>query len=267
MKVSSIQFEIRDSESKDQRLKRMAQILDSCQGSQLIVLPEIWNTGYFAFDRYAEESETITGETMSLISTKARELQAYIMAGSFIEKGLDHQSSADGKPPLYNTSVLLDPQGEVKVTYRKIHLFGFGSEERKILTPGSQVVTVPTDIGVLGLATCYDLRFPEQFRRMLDQGVEILLISSAWPYPRLEAWRLFNQVRALENQCYLISANSAGTSQGKQFVGHSAVVDPWGVVIAATGDEETVLTADIDIAKVKRARDTFPAVSDRIEID
>ncbi|GAB6171650.1 carbon-nitrogen family hydrolase [Paradesulfitobacterium aromaticivorans] len=267
MKVSSIQFEIRDSESKGQRLERMARMLNACQGSELIVLPEIWNTGYFSFDRYAEESETITGETMSLIAAKARGLNSYIMAGSFVENDSDHESGQDGRPTLYNTSVLLGPQGDVRATYRKIHLFGFGSEERKILTPGCQVVTVPTDIGVLGLATCYDLRFPEQFRKMLDQGVEILLISSAWPYPRLEAWRLFNQVRALENQCYLISANSAGTSQGKQFVGHSAIVDPWGVVIAAAGDEETVLTADIDIATVKKARDTFPAVSDRVEIE
>ncbi|MHB1405578.1 MAG: carbon-nitrogen family hydrolase [Desulfitobacteriaceae bacterium] len=265
MRVSSIQFEIKDSESKEQRLERMARMLDSCRGSELIVLPEIWNTGYFAFDRYEAESESVNGETVSLISSRAKELNAYIMAGSFVERA---QTMGDKKQDrFYNTSVLIDANGRIMATYQKIHLFGFGSEETKILTPGSKVVTVPTELGVLGLATCYDLRFPEQFRKMLDQGAEIFLISSAWPYPRLDHWRLLNQVRALENECYLISANSAGVNRGKQFLGHSAIVDPWGVMIAGAGDEETILTADIDVAKVQRVREIFPPVKDRVHLD
>lgn len=255
MKVSSIQFLVRDDETKNQRIDRMAAKIDACKGSQLIVLPEIWNIGYFNFDRYEAESESLQGETASLIRSKAKELQAYIMGGSFVEKVQNK---------LYNTSVLINPQGEIAASYRKIHLFGFGSEEARLLSPGSEVVTVQTEIGVIGLATCYDLRFPELFRKMLDQGAEILLISSAWPYPRLDHWRMLNQVRALENQCYLISANCAGINRGKQYVGHSAIVDPWGVMVAAAGDEEAVISGEVSLDEVRRIREIFPPVKDRV---
>lgn len=257
MRVSSIQFQIRDDETKGQRLKRMLEMVDSCRNSQLIVLPEIWNTGYFNFDLYAAESESLQGETVTLMAAKAKELQAYLMMGSFVEN--------DGGR-LFNTSVLFNPQGEISATYRKIHLFGFGSDETRLLTPGSEVVTVPTEHGVIGLATCYDLRFPEQFRRMLDQGAEFFLISSAWPYPRLDHWRTLNQVRAFENECYLISANCAGINRGKQYLGHSAIVDPWGVPVAGAGDEESILTAEISASVVKRVREVFPPVSDRVQL-
>ena len=257
MRVSSIQFQIRDDETKAQRLKRMTTKIDSCRGSQLIIMPEIWNAGYFNFDLYAAESESLQGETVMLMAAKAKDLQAYVMMGSFVEN--------DGGK-LFNTSVLLNPQGEIMATYRKIHLFGFGSDETRLLTPGSEVVTVPTEHGVFGLATCYDLRFPEQFRRMLDQGVEFFLISSAWPYPRLDHWRILNQARAFENECYLISANCAGINRGKQYLGHSAIVDPWGVTIAGAGDEESVITAEISAAEVQRVREVFPPVADRVQL-
>lgn len=257
MRVSSIQLEIKDLETKKRRLIRMMQKLEECRGSDLVILPEIWNTGYFNFDRYEAESEDKNGETVSMIAAKARELRAYIMGGSFVEKDQGH---------LYNTSVLLNPKGEVIAFYRKIHLYGYGSDETKILAPGSQVVTVQTELGIMGLATCYDLRFPEQFRKMLDEGVEVFLISSAWPYPRLDHWRMLNQVRALENECYLISANSAGINRGKQYLGHSAIVDPWGVVIAGAGDEEAIITAEIDVGKVKKVRELFPPVNDRVSL-
>lgn len=256
MRVSSIQFEIRDSETKEQRLSRMASLIDSCKGSQLIVLPEIWNTGYFAFDRYEAESESINGETVTLMSTKAREMQSYIMAGSFVEKD-------EGR--LFNTSVLINTQGQIAAAYRKIHLFGFGSDETRLLSPGNQVTTVVTEFGVFGLATCYDLRFPELFRKMLDQGVEIFLISSAWPFPRLDHWRMLNQVRALENECYLISANCAGINRGKQYLGYSAIVNPWGVTIAGAGEEAAIITTEIDVNEVKRVRGIFPPVKDRVD--
>ena len=255
MQVASIQVEIREGESKGERLERVGNLVDACAGSQLIVLPEIWTTGYFAFDRYAAESERLNGETVSMLAVKARSLKAYIVTGSFVERAGNR---------LYNTTVLLDPQGREIAVYRKIHLFGYSSEERKLLTPGNEVVTAGTEFGVVGLATCYDLRFPELFRKMLDKGVQFILISSAWPYPRLEHWLLFNQVRALENQCYLISANCAGKNRGNQFVGHSAVIDPWGVILAQAGDAQVVLQVEVDPQGVERARVEFPPVHDRV---
>jgi predicted amidohydrolase len=118
-------------------------------------------------------------------------------------------------------------------------------------------------LGKIGLATCYDLRFPELFRRMVARGVEIFLVCSAWPYPRLEHWLMLNRVRALENQCFLISANSVGLNHGIQFVGHSMITDPWGTILASAGDQDVIIRAEIDLNDLASARQQFPALADR----
>jgi predicted amidohydrolase len=116
----------------------------------------------------------------------------------------------------------------------------------------------------VGLACCYDLRFPELFRAMVDQGAEFFLVCSAWPYPRLESWIMLNRVRALENEAFLVSSNCVGITKGTQFVGHSLVIDPWGSIVAGSGDEETVVWADVDPGKVKQVRKVFPPLRDRV---
>jgi predicted amidohydrolase len=98
---------------------------------------------------------------------------------------------------------------------------------------------------------------------MVEQGVEIFLVCSAWPYPRLEHWLMLNRVRALENQCFLVSANSVGLNQGIQFVGHSMIADPWGTALAAAGDKEVIVRSEIDLADLEAARQQFPALIDR----
>ncbi len=253
-RAMSLQIDAGDGETKEQRIERVDRLLSRLAGAELIVLPEIWATGYFNFDRYHEESEPLWGPTVEMVASHAKRLGAYILAGSFVER------ASDG---FYNTSVLISPQGEAVATYRKIHLFGYGSEEPKVLKRGSEVSVVETSLGHLGLATCYDLRFPELFRLMVDRGAEVFLIASAWPYPRVEHWIELNRVRAFENQCYLISANCVGTSRGKQYAGHSYIVDPWGTVLAGSGDFETVISAEIDLDFLHRARSTFPVLRDR----
>ena len=193
---------------------------------------------------------------MTRAGALARSLGAYLHVGSFVEK------TADGR--FANTSVLLDRTGALVASYQKMHLFGFGSDETKVLSPGTEVVTAATDFGRVGLACCYDLRFPELFRRMVDQGAELFLVCSAWPYPRLESWIMLNRVRALENEGFLISSNCVGITRGKQFVGHSMVVDPWGSIVAGAGDEETVVRAEIDPGMVARVRSVFPPLRDRV---
>ncbi|MFM1651383.1 carbon-nitrogen family hydrolase [Brevibacillus sp. B_LB10_24] len=255
MKVASVQVEIKDDETKAQRIHRVGSMLDELEGYDLLVLPEIWATGYFSFERYLEESEPIDGHFDETFSAKARALGTYLFAGSFVEK--------DGEN-LYNTSVMYDPQGHRIATYRKIHLFRYGSDEGKLLTRGDEVTVVDTKFGKVGLATCYDLRFPEQFRRQVDQGAELLLVTSAWPHRRLMHWNLFNQVRALENQCYLISSNCAGTTRGTFLGGHSQVVDPWGTVIASGGEQETIVKAEINLKQIQHIRETFPQLKHRV---
>jgi predicted amidohydrolase len=202
------------------------------------MLPELWNIGFLSYDRYVPDAEDENGPTLEMLRELAKEVNVYIHTGSFVEK--------DGNR-YYNSSYLLSPQGEILANYRKLHLFGYQSREAQILSRGDKVVVADTPLGKLGMATCYDLRFPEMFRRMVDLGAEVFLVCSAWPYPRLEHWLMLNRVRALENQSFLVSANSVGSNQGGVFMGHSMIVDPWGVIMASGGDEEITLRAELNL--------------------
>ena len=255
MKVASIQLEIKDTESKEQRIERVDALLDTLKGQDLIVLPEIWATGWFSFDRYIEEAEPIDGPFVQRFSAKARELGAYLFAGSFVEKEGDKY---------YNTSILFDPEGKTAGTYRKIHLFRYKAREGEILTRGEKIGVFDTSFGKVGLATCYDLRFPELFRQMVDLGAKFFLVTSAWPHARVSHWNLFNAARAVENQCYLISSNCVGTTHNVMMGGHSQVVDPWGTVVASGGLLETVVKTEIDPAEVDRVREVFPQLKHRV---
>ncbi|HUL31847.1 MAG TPA: nitrilase-related carbon-nitrogen hydrolase, partial [Thermodesulfobacteriota bacterium] len=142
--------------------------------------------------------------------------------------------------------------------------FSYESEEAEILTPGTSITVISTGLGNFGLATCYDLRFPELFRKMIDGGAEFFLISSAWPASRLEHWVLLNRTRALENLSCLISSNGVGIDRGTKFIGHSLVVDPWGEIMARGNDEEGVVWGEVNRDIVLKARSEFPALKDRV---
>jgi predicted amidohydrolase len=240
---------------KEQNVEYALGMIDRVSAVDLILLPEIWPCGFFAFDRYAADSETVDGPTVSAFRQKAAERRCHIVMGSLVEREADH---------LFNTTVYIGPTGEILARYRKIHLFGYQSDETKLLTPGSKVVVVDTPWGRAGFSTCYDLRFPELFRRMVDGGAEVFIIPSAWPLVRIEAWRLFNRARAHENLAFLVSCNCAGENAGSRYGGHSMVVDPWGKVLAEAGEGEEVLNAEIDISESVRARAEFPALADRV---
>lgn len=254
IQVVSIQMNVGD-ESKAERIKRAEALLDRAKGADLVILPEIWNIGYFAFDLYAKESEPIDGETAKRMSAKAKKHGFYLHAGSMVER--------EGEK-LYNTSLLFDPHGNLIARYRKIHLYGYESRESQILSRGNEVVVVQTSLGKIGMCACYDLRFPELFRAMLDEGAELFLVTSGWPYPRLEHWLMFNRIRAIENTAFLVSSNGAGINRGVQLCGHSMMVDPWGIILTSGGDEECILKTEIDFNKVSAVRGKFPAVSDRV---
>lgn len=254
MRVASVQLKVVE-ESKEKALEHASQMIRQCQGADLILLPELWNIGFMSFDRYRDEAETEEGPTLTLLCALAKKLSCYLHTGSFVERRGDR---------FYNSSFLLNPKGDILGSYQKIHLFTYQSQEAEILTSGTSVTTIVTELGNFGLATCYDLRFPELFRKMLDQGAEFFLISSAWPYPRLEHWLLLNRTRALENLSCLISSNGVGINRGAQFVGHSLVVDPMGQIIAGSNDEECIVWAEADRDMVLRARAEFPALKDRV---
>ncbi len=253
MKVASIQLSVVEG-NKDATLKKAKDAIEECSDVDLVILPEIWNIGFMSFDQYVDKAENIDGPTPTLMRTLAREKGIFLHTGSFVE---------EEKGNYYNTSLLLSPDGEILGKYRKIHLFGYNSKETQILSPGEKVVVVDTPFGKIGMATCFDLRFPELFRAMVDKGAQYFLVCSAWPYPRIEPWIMLNRVRALENQAYLISANSSGMNCGSQFVGHSMVIDPWGTILAGAGDEDMIVRTQIDPEKVAQARELFPGLAGR----
>ena len=253
MHVASIQLEMADR-PKGETIAHAMAVIDGVPATDLLLMPEIWPSGFFCFDRYDADAEPLDGPTVGAFRAKARELRCHLFMGSLVER-------CDGT--LYNTSVFIGPDGDILATYRKIHLFGYQSDEARLLTPGSEIAVVDTPWGRTGFSTCYDLRFPELFRRMVDQGAEVFLVASAWPLARIEAWRLFNRARAHENLAFLISCNCAGQNAGKPYGGHSMIVDPWGRVLAEGGQGGEVVTAEIDPSLVPQARKEFPALSDR----
>jgi predicted amidohydrolase len=254
MRIASVQLGIADRPKTD-TLRHVLELLDQTRGSDLVMLPELWPSGFFAFDRYAADSQPIAGPLVQALRAKARELRIYLHTGSFVER--------DG-PDLFNTALLLSPDGEVLARYRKMHLFGYKSEERRLLRRGEEIVVVPTPWGRAGFATCYDLRFPELFRRMLDQGAEYYLVTSAWPQPREEAWVLLNRARAVENLAFVFACNCAGEVSGKRYVGRSMIVDPMGTVLADGGAEEGIVTAEVEMGQVNELRSEFPFLADRV---
>jgi predicted amidohydrolase len=255
MIVAAIQMSVVEND-KAATIDKAVEKVRCCKGADIIILPELWNIGFMNFDRYKAEAEPGNGLTVTRLRETAKEVKAHVHTGSFVEEEAGQY---------YNSSYLISPGGEILANYRKLHLFGYNSKERQILTPGNRFVVIKTEMGTLGLATCYDLRFPELFRRMAEREAELFLVCSAWPYPRLEHWIMLNRVRALENQCFLVSANSVGFNAGAQFVGHSMMVDPWGVILASGGDEEVILRGEIDLNEVRSARERFPALADRLD--
>jgi len=236
VKITSVQPEMKDR-SKSESLAYMLDLVDRCPPSDLLLLPEIWPCGFFCFDRYRTESEPIDGPIVSAFRQKAVERKCHILMGSIVEKEGDH---------LFNSSLLLDSRGQIIARYRKIHLFGYQSQEKKLLTAGKEIAVAVTPWGPAGISTCYDLRFPELFRKMLDKGAIFFLVASAWPLIRLDAWRLFNQARAHENLAYLMSCNCAGSSAGNRYAGHSMIIDPLGRVVAEGNEGEDFIFADLD---------------------
>jgi predicted amidohydrolase len=247
--VTVLQPRIIEEEDK-KRLARVQALLTEGRGTDLILLPELWRVGYSNFASYRERAEALAGGTVSFLQGAAREERAYLLGGSFIERDHDH---------LYNTAVLLDRNGEIIGIYRKSHLLSYRSQERDLLTPGNELTVIETPIGTLGIAICYDLRFPEIFRAMSESGVEVFLVPAAWPITRMEAWEALCRARAVENQAYIIACNAVG----ERLLGHSMVVDPWGVKIASLGSGEGVLQTSLDLARLRRFREEFPVWRER----
>ncbi|MFE2585230.1 carbon-nitrogen family hydrolase [Streptomyces sp. NPDC059378] len=257
MRASLIQVAVDEGESTASRRERVASLVrDQAGVADLVMLPELWTTGAFAYQRFADEAEPLDGPTHEAMAKAASEAGVWLHAGSIPER--------DPEGPLYNTSLLFSPDGELAAAYRKIHRFGFDQGEAVLMGAGTQLCTARLAGTTVGLATCYDLRFPELFRGLVDAGAEVLLLPAGWPERRRAHWTLLAQARAVENQAFVLACGTAGTHAGVPQAGHSIVVDPWGEVLAQAGPEEEVLTVEFDPAKVATVREQFPALKDRV---
>ncbi|AKJ11985.1 acyltransferase [Streptomyces incarnatus] len=256
MRASLIQIAVNEDESVDSRRQRVAALVREQAGADLVVLPELWTIGAFAYEEFGREAEPLEGPTYETMAKAASDAGVWLHAGSIPER--------DPEGPLYNTSLVFSPSGELSAAYRKIHRFGFDKGEAVLMGAGRDLVTVRLPGTTLGVATCYDLRFPELFRSLVDAGAETLVIPAGWPERRRAHWTLLAQARAVENQAFVLACGTAGTHAGVPQAGHSIVVDPWGEVLAEAGSGEEVLTVDFDPARVAATREQFPALKDRV---
>ncbi|MCX5606937.1 carbon-nitrogen family hydrolase [Streptomyces sp. NBC_00047] len=256
MRASLIQIAVNEGESVDSRRARAAELVREQAGSDLVVLPELWTVGAFAYEQFETEAEPLDGPTYAAMSEAARDAAVWLHAGSVVER------AGDGS--LYNTTLVLSPEGELAATYRKIHRFGFDQGEAVLMAAGDSLTTVELPEQTLGIATCYDLRFPELFRGLVDAGATTMVVAAGWPARRRSHWTLLSRARAVEDQSYVLACGLAGTHAGVEQAGHSLVVDPWGEVLAEAGPGEDVLTVDLDPDKVTDTRAQFPALKDRM---
>lgn len=235
--------------------------LAAARGARLVALPEVFNWRGKRSDEPAA-AESLDGPTLTLIGGLARELEIHLLAGSITE-------DVPGEGKRYNTSVLFGPGGERLAVYRKIHLFDVDLPGRVTIKEsdaklaGSEVVTAATTFGGIGLSICYDLRFPELYRRLAFAGARILIIPSAFTFPTGEAhWHTLIRARAIENQCFVIAPAQFGPNvHGFSDYGNSMIVDPWGRVLAAAADQEGVIVAPLDMEYLERVRRELPSLT------
>jgi predicted amidohydrolase len=230
-------------------------------GAKLVVLPEV----FLWRGPQAEEAsiaEDIPGPASERLCALCRKLGVHLVAGSILER------AGDGDR-VYNTSVLVDDAGEIKARYRKVHLFDIDLQgsvsvrESDTRRGGDAVVSVPTPLGTIALSICYDLRFPELYRKAALAGAEIIAIPSAFTFPTGAAhWEVLVRARAIENLAYVIAANQIGAgASGILNYGNSMIVDPWGKPLAHAPDREGAIFAEIDREYQQRLREQLPCLS------
>jgi predicted amidohydrolase len=250
-----------ESESTVSRIDRVLSVLPiHAKATEFLVLPELWHLGAFNLAGVAEhslaEEDAMFGELASIAGAAG----IWLHAGSFAIR--DASNAAVGKSA--NTAIVFGPSGHEVARYRKQHLFGFEDGERTVIEASDDVTVIDTPLGQTALTICYDLRFPEQYRALVDQGAETFLTCSGWPTPRIGHWDVLNQARAIENQSFVVACNGRGTHAGVTLGGNSMVVSPKGEVLARANIDDEFIDAEINAAEVQQWREAFPVLKDRI---
>jgi predicted amidohydrolase len=239
-----------------ERLVRAA----AADGAELVALPEKWNL-LAGGEELLAGAEDLDGPSLTAARAWARELGVHLLAGSISERG-------EGKAS--NTSVLIAPTGEDLAVYRKIHMFdvdagGVSYRESEHERPGTEIVAAPVGGTVVGLSVCYDLRFPELFRILALRGARVVALPSAFTAATgRDHWEVLLRARAIEDQVFFVAPNQVGRAAPHyESYGHSAIVDPWGRLLASAPDEECFVAADLDFGEQDRVRESLPSLANR----
>jgi predicted amidohydrolase len=263
MRASAVQLNSNEDKARNveiaERLIRRA----ASEGAELVVLPEKFNL-IGSPEQLLAGAEPLDGPTLRWAAALAAELGLWLVAGSVVER-------VEGDDKLRNTSVLFDPDGAVRALYRKIHMFdvevgGIAYRESDVESPGEEIVVTEAGETTLGLAVCYDLRFPELFRIMAVDGAQAFTLPAAFTVPTGRAhWEVLIRARAIENQAFVIAAGQVGRHPpDHESYGHSMIVDAWGTVLAAASDEpERVVVADLDLDAQAEIRAKLPSLANR----
>ena len=253
MKIAIVQMNIHFGEPK-QNFTAVEKYIEEAINSNVdvIVLPEMWNTGY-ALDQLNHLADENGVKTKMLLTTLAKKYKINIVGGSVATK------KSDG---YYNTMYVANREGKIIADYDKAHLFKL-MDEHKFMNPGQSKNLFELDGTVCGGIICYDLRFPEWTREHTLNGAKVIFVPAEWPEVRIDHWQILLQARAIENQCFLVAVNRVGSDPNNQFNGHSMVVAPWGEVLLHNHTKEGIFYVNLELKEVESVRQTIPVYEDR----
>ena len=252
MKIALVQMEVLEKNKAGNVQKACELLRKAAPNCDVAVLPEIWTTGY-SLGHLSKEADYINGTVVNELRQIAAENSCAIVAGSIpLRKG-------DGN--VYNTAITIGKNGEIVFCYSKVHLFSMFNEQR-FFKPGNDFGVYELEGTTCASAICYDLRFPELFRHMAMQGAKIIFVPAEWPEVRGAIWDLFIRARALENHTFIVGVNCTGKFHDQKFYGHSAVISPFGEVLAVGGGEEEIVYCDIDLNLVEKANEYMNVLKD-----
>lgn len=253
MKLACLQIDIAFGDPQANYEKAAVWLAKASEsGCELAVLPELWTTGYdltrldVLADKGAERAK-------AFLSEQAKKHRMHIVGGSVAN------DTGDG---VKNTMIIVDKDGHIVHEYSKLHLFRLMNEE-KYLIDGDTDGLFELDGEIMAGFICYDIRFPEWFRKHVLNGARVLFVPAEWPLARLDHWRTLLIARAIENQSYVVACNRSGADPDNVFAGHSLIIGPWGEVIAEAGEAEELLAGDIDFDAIDEIRQRIPVFEDR----
>ncbi len=254
MKVSILQMGVKigDIEANMRAVEEGISVIVREQSPDVVVLPELWNTGFVP--KIAAGLARGQRERLCPWMAELAVRHNIVLVGGSIANELHGR--------VYNTSFVFDAEGVILAEYNKVHLFS-PANEHHLFDGGDLLPTFYIGGRRAAVITCYDIRFPELTRMAALKGIEVLFVVAAWPYPREDHWDILLKARAIENQIFVVAANTVGAAGKVTMCGRSVVLDPWGLPLAMAGDEETVLTAELPFVLRDSARGKINVMADR----